>query len=105
MRGTPPGERFLLQQTSLDQHLDVFFLWFGGAVCLIFPIFGACSWGDLSFFPLPDLLFFPCALEDPPFIVLVTSVFTRIRSGAAGVVDGGGGIDRSLEAAAEVVGR
>ena len=70
--------------------------WFGGAVCLVFPIFGAGSWGDLSFFPLPDLLFFPCALEDPPFILLVTSVFTRIHSGAAGVVDGGGGVDRSL---------
>ena len=79
--------------------------WFGGAVWLFFPIFGAGSWGDLSFFPLSDLLFFPCDLEDPPFILLVTSVFTRIRSGAAGVVDGGGGVDRSLEAAVAAVGR
>ena len=53
----------------------------------------------MSFFPLPDHLFFPCVLEDLPFILLVTSVFTRIHSGAAGVVDGGGGVDRSLEAA------
>jgi hypothetical protein len=44
----------------------------------------------LSFFPLSDLLFFPCVLEEPPFILLVTSVFTRIHSGAAGLVDGEG---------------